>query len=345
MVTGLPIRELASRLDAQIHGDISESLYIHSVSNLESGFLGSLAFYNNQRYLDDLKQTKASVVLLAKEHMIHAVVPALVVDDPEYAFIQVAQWLNPQKVNSLPGIHPTAIIGEGCSIDPSVTVGPGCVIGDRVSIAAGTSLASHVSIGNDARIGEHCHLGPQVVLYTQVVLADRVIVHAAAVIGADGFGFLPRNGQWHKIPQLGGVRIGSDVEIGAHTAIDCGRLSDTVIADGVKLDNHIHIAHNVSIGKHTVIAACTGIAGSSSVGQHCIIGGHVGIADNVSITDGVILASKSGVMKSIKQPGKYGSGIPVEPLGQWFRLIVYLKQLDKIAKRLSALESLYVKTD
>lgn len=345
MVSGLLVHELASRLNADIHGDVSDRLYIDSISNLEDGTPGSIAFYSNRRYLNDLKETQVSIVLLAKKDVIHANVPALVVDDPEFAFIKVAQWLGVDRGKSQQGIHPSAIIGQDCCIDPSVSIGPGCVIGDRVTIAAGSLLSAQVNVGDDVMIGEGCYLAPHVVLYANVILAQCVIVHAAAVIGSDGFGFLPRGGRWLKIPQLGGVRIGSDVEIGAHTAIDCGRLSDTVIGDGVKLDNHIHIAHNVSIGDHTVIAACTGIAGSSSVGQHCIIGGHVGIADNISITDGVMLASKSGVMKSINKSGKYSSSIPVEPLGQWFRIIVYLKQLEQIAKRLSALEALYVKSD
>lgn len=330
------VNDLAEHLQAQICG-IGDDI-ISGVASLKSASSGSLCFYNHARFQQDLENTQASAVLIAKDHAHLCPVTALVVDDPELAFLQAMSFLEKNELCREPSIHSTAYVGEGCHIADDVSIGAYCVIGDGVCIGSGTTLDAHVVCHDHVVMGQACRLGPHVVCYSHVQMGDRVQVHAHASLGADGFGYLRREQQWLKIPQKGGVSIGNDVEIGAHTAIDRGRLDDTIIEDGVKLDNHIHIAHNVFIGAHTVIAACTGIAGSTRVGSHCVFGGHVGIGDNVSICDGVMLSSKSGVMKSITKPGTYGSGIPVEPMSLWFRIIVRLKQLDQIYQRLKKLE-------
>ena len=330
------ISNLAEHLQAQI-SDLGDGT-ISGVASLKSASSGSLCFYNHARFQCDLENTQASAVLISKNHAHLCPVTALIVDDPELAFLQAMRFLDKDKLSKAPSIHPTACLGEGCQIADDVSIGAYCVIGNGVRIGSGTILDAHVVCHDHVVVGKACRLGPHVVCYSNVEMGDRVFIHAHASLGADGFGYLRRDQQWLKIPQKGGVSIGNDVEIGAHTAIDCGRLDNTIIEDGVKLDNHIHIAHNVFIGAHTVIAACTGIAGSTRVGSHCVFGGHVGIGDNVSICDGVMLSSKSGVMKSITKPGTYGSGIPVEPMSFWFRIVVRLKQLDQIYQRLKKLE-------
>ena len=209
----------------------------------------------------------------------------------------------------LPGIHPTAIIGKNCEIEASASIGPYCVIGQGVVI------------------GEKTRLYANVVLYHKVKIGKRCLLHSGVVVGSDGFGNANEKGVWHKIHQLGTVIIGNDVEIGANTTIDRGAIGDTVIGDGVKLDNQIQIGHNVHIGAHTAIAGCTGIAGSTKIGRYCMIGGGVGITGHIEITDGVIISGKSAVGKSITKPGMYASSIPAMPFRTWGRILVRLAQL------------------
>jgi UDP-3-O-[3-hydroxymyristoyl] glucosamine N-acyltransferase len=246
-------------------------------------------------------------------------VPVLITRNPYLIYARIAQLFD---CRSLPekGIHPTALLGKNCDIHPTARIGAYCVIGNGCTIGADTCL------------------WPQVTLYEGTKLGERVIIHSGAVLGSDGFGNAREGAKWVKVPQLGNLCIGNDVEIGANTTIDRGSLEDTIIEDGVRLDNQIQIAHNVHIGAHTAIAACVGIAGSAKIGKNCLIGGAVGIGGHVTICDGVIITAMSGVSKSITQPGIYSSATIIQKNLAWRKMTVRLRYLDKLFERVENLE-------
>jgi len=233
----------------------------------------------------------------------------------------------------VPGVHRSAQVDPSARIDPGAHVGPYAVVGARTVVGRGASVGAQVSLGADVAIGEGTRLNPGVVVYDRCRIGARCIVHSGAVIGSDGFGMARDAGRWIKIPQVGAVRIGDDVEIGANTTIDRGALDDTVIEEGVKLDNQIQVAHNCVIGAHTVIAGCTGISGSVTIGRNCMIGGGVGIVGHLSICDHVTISGMTLVAKSITRPGTYTSGLPMMPHAQWLRNAALLRRLDRIAGR------------
>lgn len=332
------LQDIARLIHADLKGDSACS--ISGIMSLQSAQPGQISFLdNNKRYLKYLATTQASAVILRAEYLKHAPNNALVVADPYLAFAKVAKLFErvPQVIHE---IHTTAIIGENCHIHASVNIGPyvvigantclnegvvigaACVIGENVLIGAGTRLASHVSVCADTRIGE------------------RVIIHNASVIGSDGFGLARENDKWVKIPQLGKVQIGHDVEIGANVTIDRGALDDTIIGDGVKLDNQIQIGHNVQIGENTAIAGCTGIAGSTHIGKNCMIGGGVCINGHIEIVDNVYITGMSSVVQSIHNPGIYSSTHSVQLHREWQKNSIRFRQLDQIAKRLRKIEIL-----
>jgi UDP-3-O-[3-hydroxymyristoyl] glucosamine N-acyltransferase len=331
------LQEIAQLIDADLKGDPGCS--ISGIMALQSAQPGKISFLDNKRYLKYLATTQASAVILRAECLKHAPNNALVVADPYLAFAKVAKLFEP-ALQFVPEIHATAIIGENCHIHPSVSIAPyvvigantrlemgvvlgaACVIGDNVIIGANTRLASHVSVCADTRIGE------------------RVIIHNGTVIGSDGFGLAKENNKWVKIPQLGKVQIGHDVEIGANVSIDRGALDDTIIGDGVKLDNQIQIGHNVQIGENTAIAGCTGIAGSTHIGKNCMIGGGVCINGHIEIADNVYITGMSSVVHSIRNPGIYSSTHSTQPHREWQKNSIRFRQLDQIAKRLRKTEAL-----
>jgi UDP-3-O-[3-hydroxymyristoyl] glucosamine N-acyltransferase len=239
---------------------------------------------------------------------------------------------------SSPGIHPTAQVGTNVQIGRGVSIGALTTIADDVDIGAGTSIGSGVSIASSVRIGKRCHIHGRVTLEQGVVLGDRCILHPGAVIGCDGFGLVMHRRRWLKIPQLGGVRIGDDVEIGANTTIDRGALDDTIIEQGCKLDNQIQIAHNVHIGAHTAIAACVGIAGSAVIGRYCKISGAAVVLGHLSVVDNVTITAMSLVTKDIREPGVYSSGTPLMENGLWHRSNARYKSLEKLAQSVARLE-------
>ncbi len=330
------LAELVTLLGAELKGDANYE--ITRVASLETAIAGELSFISNAKHREQLIKTKAGVVILTQEELEHCPTQALVVKDPYYAFAKVAQLFNDAPQFSA-GINPKATIADSAEIDSSVYIGPAAVIGERVKIGAGSVIEAGVVISSDVIIGEHCHIYPNVSIYHRVKIGSRVIIHSGVILGADGFG-MARNpdNTWVKFPQLGSVVIGNDVEIGANTCVDRGALDDTVIEDGVKLDNLIQVAHNVQIGAHTAIAGCVGIAGSTTIGKHCMIGGHSSINGHINLCDGSIVTGTSSVAKSTNEPGMYSSGIPALPTREWGKLLVRLLQIDSLFDRLKKLE-------
>ncbi len=332
------LAELAGIFGVSCVGD-GGSVITH-VADLGSAEEGSLAFLNNRDYLPLLATTRASAVVLSQEYAADCPRPILLCNNPYALYAKIALLLHPDKDLSLkPGVHPGAVVAASAIIDDSAIIAPLAVIEENVRVGARSYIGSGTVLKRGSMVGADCKLAPNVTVCDGCRLGDRVIVHPAAVIGADGFGFAPENRQWIKIPQLGAVTVGDDVEIGAGVAIDRGALKDTIIENGVKLDNQIHVAHNVRIGAHTAIAAQSGIAGSSVIGKHCAIGGATGILGHLQIPDGTRLNAFSQVTQTIEQPGSYASSsMPLEPAAQWRRNWVRIKQLDEMAKKIRALE-------
>jgi len=331
----ISLAKLAQHLSAQLNGD--PHCEIHGIAPLDKAVAGQISFLHNSQYRSFLTTTQASAVILAPQDAPSYQGNSLVMANPYLGYAKTAALFVPNPVVK-PGIHPSVVVGINCHIAPTASIAAGCVIGDHVVIGEHTVLGPGCSIGDHCILGANCWLYARVVLYPRVTMGDRVILHSGVVIGSDGFGLVNDKGVWYKIPQLGGVRMGHDVEVGANTTIDRGALEDTVIEDGVKLDNLIQIAHNVQIGAHTAIASGTAIAGSVCIGKHCMIGGAVGISGHLQIVDGVILTAGTEVSASITQPGVYSSGMPHQPNLQWRKNVTRFKQLDDIARRLKKLE-------
>ena len=330
---------LAGEFNARLLGD--PELMIHGLSSLETASLDDLTFLSHPKYANKLAQSKAGCVVvgLAAEQIAAKRGTCIVVDDPYYYFARITQlWKRHHSLDASPAIHPSAFI------DPLARVAPTASVGAFACVAAGAVVASGV------RIGEHCVLGPNSVvgagsrLSARVTVGDscslgeRCIVHSGVVIGADGFGFAPHNGQWEKIEQLGAVRIGNDVEIGANTCIDRGSLQDTVIEDGVKLDNLIQIGHNVRVGAHSALAGCVGVAGSANIGAHCTIGGGAVVLGHLTLTDHVHISAASVVTRSLLKPGNYTGLFPIDDNAAWEKNAATLKQLHALRDRLKLIE-------
>lgn len=329
------LEEIGKLINAEVHGD--PHCVIVGITTLQDAQPGQISFLDNPRYNKYLTSTKASAVILRKEHLASCPAGALVMDNPHLGFAKTASLFEP-SVTVTAGIHPTAIIAENCQIHSTASIGPYCVIAKNTTIEADVVLGPHCIIGENTKIGANSRLWANVTLYRNAQIGQRTIIHSGVIIGADGFGFAQDKGKWHKVPQLGGVRIGDDVEIGANTTIDRGALGDTIIENGVKLDNQIQIAHNVRIGANTIIAGCVGIAGSAHIGKNCLIGGGALIAGHLEIADGVIIMGGSGVDKSITQANVYSTALSVQPNDKWLRNAARLRQLDKMAKRLREVE-------
>jgi UDP-3-O-[3-hydroxymyristoyl] glucosamine N-acyltransferase len=310
---------------------------ITSVATLQHAAQGSIAFLAGTRYRKYLADTRASAVILGPAHRDESPTATVTVSNPYAAYARAAGILHP-VASPRSGVHPAAVIGDACRIDQTAWIGPGCVLEERVTIGPGVSLGGGCFIGRDSYIGAGSILHARVVVCHGVRIGARAVVHPAAVIGSDGFGLAYDDGKWLKVPQLGGVSIGDDVEIGAGTTIDRGALEDTVIEDGVKLDNQIQIAHNARIGAHTAIAGCVGISGSVRIGRHCRIGGGAGIFGHLQIADNVTITGMTMVTKSITEPGVYSSGVAAQANALWNRNCARIRQLDKLARRLQALE-------
>ena len=330
------LAELAELLGAELRG--SSDVDIARVATLAGAGPSDLSFLSNRRYHQYLADTNAGAVLLEEEFVDECPTAALVCKNPYLAYARAAACLNPPPPVE-PGVHPRAAVDEDAELAEDCQVAPGAVIEPNARIGARTVIGPGCVVRSGARIGMDCVLRGNVTLCEDVVVGNRAVLHPGVVIGADGFGIaLDGQGHWVKIPQLGSVRLGDDVEVGANTTIDRGALEDTVIGDGVKLDNLIQVAHNVRIGEHTAIAACVAIGGSSIIGAKCTIGGGSSIAGHVQICDNVHLTGTSAVPNSISRPGTYSSGMPIQDNKKWRRNVVRMGQLDDMARRVRALE-------
>jgi UDP-3-O-[3-hydroxymyristoyl] glucosamine N-acyltransferase len=327
----LTLGEIVARLGGEAVGD--KDTRLSGVATLDSAGPGEIAFLANPKYRARLAGTRAGAVILGPADRDAAAIPRIVSENPYAYYARTVALFHPEEP-AWPGIHPFAQVDASANVDASAEIGAFAVIGANARIGAGARIGAHTAIGRDCSVGEGTRLHARVTLYDGCSVGARCVLHSGAVIGADGFGQARFEGRWIKVPQVGGVRIGDDVEVGANTTIDRGALDDTVIGDGVKLDNQIQIAHNCVIGAHTVIAGCTGISGSVTIGKNCTIGGGVGIVGHLAICDGVTLTGFTFVTKSITQPGTYSSGMPFMPHAEYLRNAVHLRRLDELAARL-----------
>jgi UDP-3-O-[3-hydroxymyristoyl] glucosamine N-acyltransferase len=331
----LSLGDLAAQIGATCDGDLS--LIINRISTLELAGPGDVSFFSNRRYKSQLGNTAAAAVILAAKDADLCAVSTLVVDNPYLGYMRAATVLSPPVVHNS-GVHRSALVDDTASVHATAWIGPNVVIEANVLIGANTHIGPNCIVGRASRVGENCRLVANVTLCHAVAIGDRACIHPGVVIGADGFGIANDGGVWHKVPQLGAVRIGNDVEVGANTSIDRGALDDTVIANGVKLDNQVQVAHNVHIGEHTAIAGCVGIAGSTHIGARCTIGGAVAIGGHLEIVDDVHVTGASVVASSIKEAGLYSSGMMVQDNRSWRRTHARIRQLDDMWKKLRGLE-------
>lgn len=329
----LTLQEIVRRLGGEIAGD--PAVEVDGVATLDEAGPGELSFLANPRYRARLAGTRAGAVIVGARDRDATAIPRIVADNPYAYYARTVALFHPPRA-AVAGAHPTAVVDPDARVAPTAEVGPfvviaaGARIGERARIGAGCAIGEGVSIGDDTV------LHPRVTVYDGCSVGARCILHSGAVIGADGFGMAPDAGKWVKIPQVGSAVLGDDVEVGANTTIDRGALGDTVVGEGVKIDNQVQVAHNCRIGAHTVIAGCTGISGSTVIGRHCVIGGGVGIVGHIEIADGVTVTGTTFVTKSIRQPGVYTSGLPMMPHADWLRNAAHLRRLDRIARQARA---------
>jgi UDP-3-O-[3-hydroxymyristoyl] glucosamine N-acyltransferase len=318
--------ELAVRFGLELRG--RPEVRISRVATLANAAPGALSFLANSRYRRSLSATRASAVVLASEEAQGCPVSALISSNPYLSYARIASLMHPEP-GIVPGIHPTAVVAGGARIASSAAVDALSVVEDGVELGERVQIGPGCIVQRGARVGADTRLVARVNLYPDVSIGERCVLHAGSVIGADGFGFAPDRGAWVKVPQVGGVRIGDDVEIGANTTVDRGAIDDTVIEEGAKLDNQIQVGHNVTIGAHTAIAACTGISGSTTIGKRCMIGGMVGFAGHLTIADDVVITGCSLVSASIREAGSYSSGMPTVPTRAWRRMVAHLRRFGE----------------
>ena len=335
------LSELAKLTGSKLEGD---DCLIKSIAEISSANSGDIAFISNPKYLEFLSETKASALIVKAEFLDSCPVSALVSDDPRLAYAKIANALYPAR-KSEPGISANAIVAESASIDESASIAAGAVISAGVIIGADTQIGAGCVIEDDAVIGADTRLSANVTVGYECKIGNNCIIHSGVVLGADGFGFVKDGDSYLKIPQIGSVHIGDNVEIGANTTIDRGALENTIIGDGVKLDNQIQIAHGVSIGDNTVVSASTAIAGSTHIGSGCLIGGVVGIVEHLTIADNVMITGRTMVTRSITQAGSYSSSTPMDTTKNWRKNSARFRRLDELAKRVARLEKTNKLTD
>ncbi len=329
------LTELADLTGADLHGD--GSCDIRGVGTLQNAGPGEISFLTNIRYRKYLPNTRASALILERKFLDECPVPALVSDNPLLAYARIAAALFPMSAIT-PGRHPTAMVAEDAEVDPSAWIGPRVVIESGVRIGAHVSVGPGSVIGRGVGIGDDSQLIANVTLCHDVVIGRRAVLHPGVVIGSDGFGLANDVGAWVRVPQLGTVIVGDDVDIGANTTIDRGTMENTVIEDGVKLDNQIQIAHNVWIGRNTAIAACTGIAGSTRIGRDCTLAGGVGVAGHLELGDNVHISGQSLVTRSFEKPGYYSGNLPAVTSRTWRRAVAHIRRMDDLVRRFKVLE-------
>ncbi|MEA5444397.1 UDP-3-O-(3-hydroxymyristoyl)glucosamine N-acyltransferase [Gammaproteobacteria bacterium AB-CW1] len=331
----MTLGELAEALGLQLEGDPARR--IESVATIQSAGPGELCFLANDRYRQHLRSTRAGAVILHARDAADCPVAALLSDNPYADYARAAALLHPAG-KAEAGISSSASVDPGATLGEGVHVGAGAVVGAGVELADGVEIGPGCVVAGPSRIGAGSRLRPRVVIEPGVTIGRDCLIHAGVVIGADGFGFAPDGDDWVKVPQLGGVRIGDRVELGAATTVDRGAIEDTVIGDGVKLDNQVQVAHNVQIGANTVIAGCTAIAGSSKIGRSCMIAGGVGIAGHLTITDGAVVTAMTLVSRDIREPGIYSGSLPMDDGASWRKNSARFRKLDDLARRVARLE-------
>ncbi|MCK0152665.1 UDP-3-O-(3-hydroxymyristoyl)glucosamine N-acyltransferase [Alcanivorax sp. S6407] len=330
--------ELARILDAElVGGDANQP--VDGMGTIQSATATQMTFLANPRYRSYLEQTRAAVVLLQEDQREFCPVPALIVKDPYLSFAK-ASALFEVAPQAQPGIHPAAVVADSAVVAATASIGPNAVIDADAQIGEGAVVMANAVIGAGSIIGENCRIWPNVTIYHGVTVGPRTIIHANSVLGADGFGFAFNGAGWTKVHQVGGVRIGADVEIGAGTTIDRGAIDDTVIGNGAILDNQIQVAHNVIIGDHTALAGKVGIAGSSKIGSYCLLGGAVGVSGHIEICDKVQVLGMTLVSSSITKPGTYGSALPADEQRRYQKNVARFRNLDDLARRVRKLERL-----
>lgn len=334
IIVAWTLAEIAKHVGGVVHGD--EAYQVESFATLENAANNQISFLANLKYRKFLTSTVAGAVIVNAEALDSVPNNAIVVDDPYVAYAKAARLLNPVRVHS-PGIASSAVINESSSIHSSASIGAQVVIESGVVIEEDVVIGPHCIIMSGSKIGAGTRLTANITLCEGVQIGQRCTLHPGVVIGADGFGIANDGGKWIKVPQVGSVKIGDDVEIGANTTIDRGAIEDTIIGQGVKLDNQIQIGHNTIVGDHTVIAGCVGIAGSTTIGKYCVIGGGVGIGGHLSIADNVLLTGMTMVTKSINSAGSYSSGIPAEPTALWHKSVIRYRQMDKLVAKVKEL--------
>ncbi|MFT5138638.1 MAG: UDP-3-O-[3-hydroxymyristoyl] glucosamine N-acyltransferase [Lysobacterales bacterium] len=328
--------ELAERFDLTLEGDGNH--VVSGIGTLSNAGPQDVSFLSNRKYLKQIESTRAGVVILRSGEGSKCSTNCLFSQDPYADYARIASLFDYRTPPS-PGIHPTAVIDQGVTVGENVYIGPNVVVDAGTSIRAGSRIGPGCVIGRDCEIGQDSYLVANVTLTDRINIGKRVIIHPGAVIGADGFGLAFVTDHWEKVPQLGGVLIGDDCEIGANATIDRGAIEDTVLEDDVRLDNLVHIAHNVFVGAHTAVAACAGIAGSTRIGRNCLIGGGVGIFGHLVIADRVTISNMSTVTRDIKEEGsEWASFVPAVATKQWKRIITHWRKLDEYLKRIRQLE-------
>ena len=331
----LTLAQLAQQLNVELVGD--GDACVSRVASLQRAEPGALSFLANPKYRCYLKTTRASAVVLSSRDAGDSPVPVLLSDTPYACYARAARLLYPQE-KSRCGIHPSAVVDNTAQVDPSAWIGANAVIEQHAKIGPSVQIGPGCVVGAGVEIGEGSQLVARVTVLAQAHIGRHTTLHPGVVIGSDGFGQAEVEGHWDMVPQLGSVEIGDDVEIGANTTVDRGSIDNTVIEQGVKIDNQVQVAHNVFIGEQTAIAACVGISGSTQIGKHCTLAGGVGIVGHLQITDHVHVTGMSMVTRSISRPGRYSAGTPLMENRQWRRNAVRIKQLDHLARRIFSLE-------
>jgi len=329
------LTELVARFGGELVGDGARQ--VQQVAPLDRATPDEIGFVSQSKYFPQLDTTRAGAVILPIDARDATDLPRILTPNPYLYFARVSALLNPPP-RPPAGIHPAATVAPDVQLAADACIAAGAVIGAGARIGARTVIGPNCVVGEGAVIGADCLLHASVTVYHRCEIGDRAILHSGCIIGADGFGFAPNEGAWEKIPQIGRVLIGDDVEVGANTTIDRGALEDTIIENGVKLDNQIQVAHNVVIGAHTAIAACTGIAGSAKIGRHCTIGGAAMIFGHIEIADGTRISTNTLITKSLPKAGTYTSALPFSEHEVWQRNAVHMRNLDKLVNRVKDLE-------
>lgn len=329
------LETLARHTQATLRGD--PLLELRGVATLKHATTQDISFLTNPLYASQLQSTEAGAVIVTPEAAIAYEGPALIHPNPHMVYARVAHLcIAAPKVQG--DIHFSACIAKTAQVSPTANIGAGVVMGERSYIGERTVIHPNVVIGEDVVIGDDCEIYPQVTLYSAIQIGSRVKIHANAVVGSDGFGFAFNDNHWVTVPQLGSVQIHDDVDIGAHTTIDRGAIDDTIIEQGVKLDNHVQVAHNVIIGAHTVVAGTAAFSGSVKIGRYCVIGGGATFAGHITVCDRAQIAGMTTVTKSIDRPGTYASGTGMMPAQEWRKSVVHFRHLNDIVKRIKVLE-------